>query len=99
MEYHVVSWMTDVVAELRKQGLEEARAAERRGELAAGGAKAVKGSRYALLKNPEDLTEAQGESLERVAREDKPCTGPTSAQERLRATCSRPAAARRRGSG
>ena len=70
--FHVVSWMTDVVDELRKQAWRRARAAERRGELAAGGAKAVKGSRYALLKNPEDLTEAQGESLERVAREDKP---------------------------
>ena len=62
--FHVVSWMTDVVDELRKQAWRRARAAERRGELAAGGAKAVKGSRYALLKNPEDLTEAQGESLE-----------------------------------
>lgn len=65
-------------------GLEEGPAAERRGELAAGGAKAVKGSRYALLKNPEDLTEAQGESLERVAREDKPLYRAYLLKERLR---------------
>lgn len=95
--FHVVSWMTDVVDELRKQARRKARAAERRGELAAGGARAVKDSRCVLLKNPEDLTEAQGESLERVAREDKPCTGPTSRS--ACGTCSRPAAARRRGSG
>lgn len=82
--FHVVSWMTDVVDELRKQAWRRARAAERRGELAAGGAKAVKGSRYALLKNPEDLTEAQGESLERVAREDKPLYRAYLLKERLR---------------
>ena len=57
--------MTDVVDELRKQAWRRAWAAERRGEPAAGGAKAVKGSRYALLKNPERPHRGPG----RVARE------------------------------
>ena len=73
------------------------RAAERRGELAAGGAKAVKGSRYAAP-NPEDLTEAQASRSRGWPGRTSPCTGPTCSRSAC-ATCSRPAAARRRGSG
>ena len=74
--FHVVSWMTDVVDELRKQAREEGRA-ERRGELAAGGPRRSRAAGTRCSRTLEDLTEAQGESLERVAREDKPCAGPT----------------------
>jgi len=85
--FHVVQWMTDLLDDLRKEAWREARAAERaakgapkrgRGrprkgeEPAPSAAKAVKGSRYALLKNPEDLTEGQRASLEKIAREYRP---------------------------
>lgn len=85
--FHVVQWMTDVLDEVRKEAWREARKVEKAAEKAAPGrkrgrprkgegrpgsaAKAVKGSRYALLKNPEDLTAGQQASLEKVARENK----------------------------
>lgn len=85
--FHVVQWMTDLLDDLRKDAWREAVKAERaaakdapkrgRGRPGKGeekpesAAKAVKGSRYALLKNPEDLTAGQRASLEKVARENK----------------------------
>lgn len=85
--FHVVGWMTDVLDEVRKQAWRDARAAEReaaatkpkrgRGRPRKGDgpapsrAKRIKGSRFALLKNPENATEAQAATLERIAREDK----------------------------
>lgn len=94
--FHVVSWMTDALDEIRKTAWREAREAEsgipkrkrgrpRRGEEAAPSlAKAVKGCRYAVLKNPEDLTEGQALTLERVAREDKRLYRAYLLKERLR---------------
>lgn len=82
--FHVVQWMTDLLDELRKEAWREAAKAEKgkpkrgRGRPGKGegpapsAAKAVKGSRYALLKNPEDLTEGQRASLDKIAREYKP---------------------------
>jgi transposase len=46
--------------------------------------KAVKGVRYALLKNPENLTERQGKTLECVEREDKHLYRAYLLKERLR---------------
>lgn len=85
--FHVVGWMTDVLDEVRKQAWRDARAAEReaaatkpergRGRPRKGDgpapsrAKRIKGSRFALLKNPENATGAQAATLERIAREDK----------------------------
>lgn len=79
--FHVVSWMNDVLDGVRREAWRDARkaaGAPKRGrgrprkgeEPAPSRAKAVKGARYPLLKNPEDLTEGQRSALERVARED-----------------------------
>lgn len=79
--FHVVQWATDLLDEVRKQAWREvARAARkeparrrgrpRRGEEAPCGkrkAAAVKGLRYPLLKNPENLTERQQAALEMAA--------------------------------
>lgn len=83
--FHVVSWATDALDELRKQAWREAsakaKAAPRRGRGRPGAgedanperkaARRIKGSRYPLLKNPEDLTEGQAAALEAIARSDK----------------------------
>lgn len=102
--FHVVSWMTGVLDEVRKQAWRSAKAQEKAsrasaprrgrgrpktGEKAAGrdaarAAKAVKGSRFALLKNPEDLTEGQQIVLERIAREDRRLYRAYLLKERLR---------------
>ena len=79
--FHVVSWATDVLDEVRKQAwrkaADTAKAAPKRGrgrprkdEAANPERKAaaqVKGLRYPLLKNPEDLTERQAAALELTA--------------------------------
>lgn len=102
--FHVVSWMTGVLDEVRKQAWRDARVQEKalkkaapkrgrgrpkKGEKLAGkdaarAAKAVKGSRFALLKNPESLTEGQKLSLERIAREDGRLYRAYMMKERLR---------------
>ena len=83
--FHCVSWATEALDELRKQVWREANAKakaaprRKRGRPKAGedanperkAAEAVKGSRFALLKNPENLTERQATSLEAIARSDK----------------------------
>ena len=86
--FHVVQWMTDLLDDLRKEAWREAAKVEReakkgqpkrgRGrpgkgeEPAPSQASAIKGSRYALLKNPESLTGGQQASLDKIAREYKP---------------------------
>lgn len=94
--FHVVSWMTDVLDEARKTAWREAREAEprppRRGrgrpgkgeEMRPRRSDAVKGSRYSLLKNPEDLTDGQRAALERIAREDRRLYRAHLMKERLR---------------
>ncbi len=95
--FHVVQWMTDLLDDVRKQVWNDARAAEgasakkrKRGrpkkgeEPPASKAKAVKNSRYSLLKNPENLTENQQIVLGRVAREDKRLYRVYLMKERLR---------------
>lgn len=83
--FHVVSWATDALDELRKQAWRDAarkakaapkrkRGRPRTGEVAnpeKQEARKVKGSRWALLKNPEDLNEHQACTLEAIARSDK----------------------------
>ena len=92
----VVSWMADVLDEVRKTAWREAREAEpvppgrgrgrpRKGEeLRPRRSDAVKGSRYSLLKNPEDLTDGQQAALERIAREDRRLYRAYLMKERLR---------------
>ena len=79
--FHVVQWATDLLDEVRKQAWREAaraarkeparrRGRPRKGEEAPCGkrkAAAVKGLRYPLLKNPENLTERQQAALEMAA--------------------------------
>ena len=94
--FHVISWMTDILDEIRKIAWREARAAEpeqpkrKRGRPKKGEepkptkTNVVKGSRYTLLKNPEDLTDGQQVVLDRIAREDKRLYRAYLLKERLR---------------
>ena len=82
--FHVVSWATEALNEVRRESWNDARRLARaepsrpRGRPAADAparpqsdrAKGLKGARYALLKNPEDLTEHQGEKLAWIVRAD-----------------------------
>ena len=72
--FHAVSWATDALDGLRREAWREARSGPRahrgpgrprKGEGApADPARAVKGLRFPLLKNPEDLTAGQASALE-----------------------------------
>ena len=70
--FHVVRWATDALDEVRRQAWNEARGAltQRRAGRASGHAKALKHARYALWKNPENLTTRQQAKLAGVARTD-----------------------------
>ena len=70
--FHVVSWATDALDEVRRQAWNEARGAvtQRRAGRATGRAKALKGARYALWKNPENLTTRQQAKLAWIAKTD-----------------------------
>jgi transposase len=70
--FHVVAWATDALDEVRRQAWNEARGAvhQRRAGRATGHAKALKHARYALWKNPENLTERQHDKLTWIARCD-----------------------------
>ena len=67
--FHVVRWATDALDEVRRQAWNDARGGRRTGR-ASGHAKALKGARYALWKNPENLTERQHAKLAWIARTD-----------------------------
>jgi transposase len=64
--YHVVAWATEALDEVRRQTWNDAR---RSGQKAV--AAELKGARYALWKNPEDLTERQGAKLADIARTNR----------------------------
>ena len=70
--FHVVRWATDALDEVRRQAWNEARrgAKRPRGGGATGHAKALKHARYALWKNPENLTERQQAKLAWIAKSD-----------------------------
>ena len=61
--FHVVAWATDALDEVRRQVWNTAR---KGGEVAL--ASELKGARYALWKNPEDLTRRQRGKLAWIAR-------------------------------
>jgi len=65
--FHVVSWATDALDELRRQVWNLARHS---GQQAI--ASDIKGARWALWKNPEDLTARQKASLADIARTNRP---------------------------
>ncbi|RKN37032.1 ISL3 family transposase [Micromonospora endolithica] len=67
--FHVVAWATDAVDRVRRQAWNEAtgRGAGRRG-VAVGAARQLKNTRWALWKNPENLTAAQQAKLAWIAK-------------------------------
>lgn len=65
--YHLVAWATDALDEVRRQVWNDAR---RAGSKQA--ARRLKGARYALWKNPGDLTERQQAKLAWIAAANKP---------------------------
>jgi transposase len=68
--FHVVGWATDALDEVRRQAWNEARGAvaRRRAGRATGEAKALKRARWALWKNPQNLTEHQLAKLAWIAK-------------------------------
>jgi transposase len=84
--FHVVSWATDELDKIRKEAWAKAHKEEKKakGAMPARGrgrprkgdepppsaAKAIRGTEYALLKNPEGLTESRQAKLEIIARAD-----------------------------
>jgi transposase len=70
--FHVVRWATDALDEVRRAAWNEARGAvhQRRAGRASGHAKALKNARYALWKNPQNLTTRQQAKLAWIAKTD-----------------------------
>ncbi len=70
--FHVVSWATEALDEVRREVWNQARKGGMRQH-----AKELKGCRYALWRNPEDLTPTRSASWPGRPRSTRPCTGPT----------------------
>jgi transposase len=70
--FHVVAWATDALDEVRRQAWNTARGAvtQRKAGRATGAARALKHARYALWKNPQNLTDRQAEKLAWIAKTD-----------------------------
>lgn len=78
--FHVVGWATEALDEVRRATWNDARRAaggsvtiargQRRRQLSRGDAKALKRSRWALWKNPDDLTDHQATKLAWIAKTD-----------------------------
>ena len=70
--FHIVKWAGEALDEVRRQAWNTARGAvgRRRAGRASGHAKALKHARYALWKNPENLTTRQQAKLAWVAKTD-----------------------------
>ena len=64
--FHVVAWVTDALDEVRRQTWNDARRAGQRAL-----ARQLKGARYALWRNPEDLTARQEAKLADIARTNR----------------------------
>jgi transposase len=74
--FHIVKWATDALDEVRPQAWNDARRAGQtkgkgyRNRVATGDARRFKYARYALWKNPENLTDRQREKLAWIAKTD-----------------------------
>lgn len=70
--FHVVAWATGALDEVRRAAWNDARGAvtQRTAPRAKGMARGLKHARYALWKNPENLTDRQREKLAWVAKTD-----------------------------
>lgn len=78
--FHVVKWATDALDKVRRQVWNDARAAGMREH-----ARALKDSRYALWKNPGDLTTRQQAKLSIIQATNKPLYRAYLLKEQLRA--------------
>ncbi len=77
--FHVLQWATNAVNEVRRKLWNKLR---RAGEMAK--AKALKGSRWALAKNPEDLTRKQRSKLRTIEDDNQPLYRAYLLKEQLR---------------
>jgi transposase len=74
--FHVVKWATDALDEVRRQAWNDARrSGQTKGHgygvrVATGNARRLKGARYALWKNPDNLTDRQRDKLAWIAKTD-----------------------------
>jgi len=74
--FHVVKWATEALDEVRRQAWNDARrSGQTRGKgygnrVATGDARRLKGARYALWKNPDNLTDRQRDKLAWIAKTD-----------------------------
>lgn len=74
--FHIVKWATEALDEVRRQAWNDARRHGPRIKKghgrrdAAGGARSLKHARYALWKNPENLTDRQRHKLDWIAKTD-----------------------------
>jgi transposase len=70
--FHVVGWATDALDEVRRQAWNQMRgaAAKRRAGPSTGAARTLQRARYALWKNPENLTHNQRAKLDWIAKTD-----------------------------
>jgi transposase len=96
--FHVVQWATEALDEVRKGAWRDAKAAahpkekRRPGRPAKGetrvpdAASAIKGSKYAVLKNPENLTPGQKAQIEMIAKSDPRLYRAYLLKEKLRLT-------------
>jgi len=80
--FHVIQWATDALDVVRRQVWNDARAAGQRTH-----ARELKGARYALWRNPEDLTERQAAKLADIARTNGPLYRAYYADVRIMPTC------------
>ncbi len=77
--FHVVQWATAALDEVRREVWNQARRAGQTAE-----ARALKGARFALWKNPEDLTGRQQATLAGIARTNEPLYRAYLLKEQLR---------------
>lgn len=77
--FHVVQWATAALDEVRREVWNTARRSGQSAE-----AKALKGARFALWKNPEDLTDRQQATLAAIARTNEPLYRAYLLKEQLR---------------
>ena len=75
--FHIVQWATEALDEVRRQAWNDARRAgqtfsngRRHPRISTGDARRFKNARYALWKNPENLTDRQREKLDWIAKTD-----------------------------
>jgi transposase len=77
--FHVVSWAQDALDQVRRAVWNEARKSGQKAQ-----AKAIKDLRFALWKNPEDLTERQRQGLAAIAKTNEPLYRAYLLKEQLR---------------